>query len=45
MMVGFLNKLDAENNPSVYNRIRKILLNTPNAVAKYEELNGKIDLS
>jgi aminopeptidase N len=45
MMLGFLNKLDAENNPSVYNRIRKILLNTPNAVAKYEELNGKIDLN
>jgi aminopeptidase N len=45
MMLGFLNKLDPENNPSVYNRIRKILLNTPNAVAKYEELNGKVDLS
>ncbi|WMW24762.1 M1 family metallopeptidase [Methanolobus sediminis] len=45
MMLGFLNKLDPENNPSVYNRIRKILLNTPNAVAKYEEINGKVDLS
>ena len=45
MMLGFLNKLDAENNPSVYNRIRKILLNTPSAVKKYEELNGKVDLS
>jgi aminopeptidase N len=45
MMFGFLNKLDPENNPSVYNRIRKILLNTPDAVAKYEEINGKVDLS
>ena len=45
MMFGFLNKLDPENNPSVYNRIRKILLNTPSAVAKYEEINGKVDLS
>ncbi|MBP1908974.1 M1 family metallopeptidase [Methanolobus bombayensis] len=45
MMLGFLNKLDPENNPSVYNRIRKILLNTPNAVEKYEEINGKIDLN
>ncbi|TQD23410.1 M1 family metallopeptidase [Methanolobus vulcani] len=45
MMHGFLNKLDPENSPSVYNRIRKILLNTPDAVAKYEELNGKIDLN
>jgi aminopeptidase N len=45
MMHGFLNKLDPENNPSVYNRIRKILLNTPDAVEKYEELNGKIDLN
>nr|WP_321498562.1 M1 family metallopeptidase [uncultured Methanolobus sp.] len=45
MMVGFLNKLDPENSPSVYNRIRKILLNTSNAVAKYEEINGKVDLN
>jgi aminopeptidase N len=45
MMTGFLNMLDPESTPSVYNRIRKILLNTPNAVKKYEEIKGKIDLS
>jgi aminopeptidase N len=45
MMVGFLDRLDQDRTPSVYNRIRKILLNTPNAVKKYEAVNGKINLS
>ncbi len=44
MMVGFLDRLDPDRTPSVYNRIRKILLNTPNAVKKYEAVNGKINL-
>ena len=44
MMAGFLEKLDPENTPSVYNRIRKILLNTPEAVKRYEDVNGKINL-
>ena len=44
MMVGFLDKLDSDNTPSVYNRIRKILLNTPKAVERYEEVYGKIKL-
>ena len=34
MMVGFLERFDQDRTPSVYNRIRKILLNTPNAVKK-----------
>ena len=45
MMVGFLNRLDKDHTPSVYNRIRKILLNTPKAVKSYEAVNGKINLS
>lgn len=45
MMVGFLNRLDKDHTPSVYNRIRKILLNTPKAVKNYEAVNGKINLS
>jgi aminopeptidase N len=45
MMVGFLDRLDPDRTPSVYNRIRKILLNTPNAVKRYEDINGKINLS
>jgi len=44
MMVDFLDRLDPDRTPSVYNRIRKILLNTPNAVKKYEAVNGKINL-
>ena len=43
-MVDFLDRLDPDRTPSVYNRIRKILLNTPNAVKKYEAVNGKINL-
>ncbi len=44
MMAGFLQKLSEDRTPSVYNRIRKILLNTPQAVARYEAMHGKIDL-
>jgi len=44
MMVIFLEKLNEDRTPSVYNRIRKILLNTPKAVERYEALHGKIDL-
>ncbi|MBN2111119.1 MAG: M1 family metallopeptidase [Methanosarcinaceae archaeon] len=44
MLAGFLGRLDAENTPSVYNRVRKILLNTPKAVKRYEEVYGKINL-
>ena len=44
MMVDFLNRFDKDRTPSVYNRIRKILLNTPKAVKKYEAANGKINL-
>ncbi len=45
MLIGFLGRLDKDNTPSVYNRIRKILLNTPKAVERYEVLNGKLNLS
>ena len=45
MMLGFLDRFDEDHTPSVYNRIRKILLNTPKAVKSYEAVNGKIDLS
>ncbi|WP_342305057.1 M1 family metallopeptidase [Methanolobus sp. ZRKC5] len=45
MLIGFLDRLDQDNTPSVYNRIRKILLNTPKAVGKYEAVNGKLNLS
>ncbi|MCC7576363.1 MAG: M1 family metallopeptidase [Methanomethylovorans sp.] len=44
MMVGFLKRLSEDRTPSVYNRIRKILLNTPQAVQRYEAINGKIDM-
>ncbi|WP_406661909.1 M1 family metallopeptidase [Methanolobus sp. ZRKC3] len=44
LLVGFLDRLDSDNTPSVYNRIRKILLNTPKAVKRYEAVNGKINL-
>ncbi|MDW7731945.1 MAG: M1 family metallopeptidase [Methanolobus sp.] len=44
MMVNFLDRLDPDQTPSVYNRVRKILLNTPKAVRRYEEVNGRIDL-
>lgn len=44
MMVDFLKKLDPQKTPSIYNRIRRILVNTPNAVKKYESINGKLNL-
>lgn len=44
MMICFLDRLDSDHTPSVYNRIRKILLNSPKAVKRYEAVNGKINL-
>ncbi|WP_340818641.1 M1 family metallopeptidase [Methanolobus sp. WCC4] len=44
MLVRFLERLDQERSPSVYNRIRKILLNTPKAVKSYEAVNGKVNI-
>jgi aminopeptidase N len=44
MLIHFLDQLDPDHTPSVYNRIRKILLNTPKAMNKYEGINGKINL-
>ncbi|WMW22601.1 M1 family metallopeptidase [Methanolobus mangrovi] len=44
MMARFLEQLDKDSSPSVYNRIRKILLNTPKAVGRYEAVNGKVNI-
>ncbi|WP_094227399.1 M1 family metallopeptidase [Methanolobus psychrotolerans] len=44
MMVVFLIRLDPDHTPSVYNRIRKILLNSPKAVKRYESVNGNVNL-
>jgi aminopeptidase N len=42
ILVRFLESLDAEKTPSVYNSARRILLGAPAAVRTYEEAHGPI---
>jgi aminopeptidase N len=42
ILAGLLEELDPQKYPSVYNRIRKLLLGTPRAVEGYGIVHGKI---
>ncbi|MDD2439134.1 MAG: M1 family metallopeptidase [Methanosarcinaceae archaeon] len=42
ILVGLLEKLEPEQNPSVYNRSKKLLLGAPKALKAYENAHGKI---
>lgn len=42
ILADLLEVIDAQKYPSVYNRVRKLLLGVPQAVSEYSAMHGEI---